>query len=70
MNVRYGSEAEAQLTCFLYLSQLHLIKHTRLLNHPAQYQIIQIIRRYVLGIQAHILFECFFNQFPITSLSH
>ena len=35
--------------------QLHPTKHPRLLNHPAQYHIIQIIRRYILGIQAHAL---------------
>ena len=33
--------------------QLHPIKHPRLLNHPTQYHIIHIIRRYILGIQAH-----------------
>ena len=33
--------------------QRHLIKHPCLFNHSTQYHIIQIIRRYVLGIQAH-----------------
>ena len=34
---------------------LYTIKHPRLPNHPAQYHIIQIIRRNILGVQAHAL---------------
>ena len=33
--------------------QLHLIPNRSLFNHPAQYHIIQIIRRYILWVQAH-----------------
>ena len=29
--------------------------HPRLFNHPAQYHIIQIIRRYIFEVQAHAL---------------
>ena len=35
--------------------QLHPIKHPRLFNHLSQYPIIQVIRRHILGIQAHAL---------------
>jgi len=35
--------------------QLHPIKHSRFFNHPAQYYIIQIIRRNILGVENHAL---------------
>ena len=41
-----------RITIFI-IYQPHLIKHPCLFNHPAKYHIIQIIRGYVLGIQAH-----------------
>jgi hypothetical protein len=41
------------ITHLLFPLQLPPIPHPRLFNHPAQYHIIQIVRRYVLGIQGH-----------------
>jgi hypothetical protein len=55
----YSSISPAGGGLFVYSVQpfqLHPIKHPRLFNHPAPYHIIQIIRRFILGIQAQSLY--------------
>ena len=42
--------------------QLHLIKHSRLFNHPAKYHIVQIIRRYILWIEPDLFRSLLFVQ--------